>query len=141
MAKSSPSCRKKNDRKFYCVNWIQKKLKRLITKQAVVDKRFYLFKKVLSEDSVTRCLHHIPRSGLYPLEERRKYAQDGNQKLQGALRVEFVQFGTKERGSGSQEMVFPEFLLEVASTLGMIDAQLAEHHKWIQHDIGLKVFR
>ncbi len=132
--------RKKKNKEFYLKTRITNKLVRLIKEQVVVDNRFYLFKKVLSGDGVTRCLHHLPRSSLHVLEEGRKYAQDGNLNLQKALRNEFVQFCNKARGPGSQLMVFREFLLKVASTLGMIDAKLAEHDKLIQHEIGLEVF-
>ena len=105
----------------------------------VVDNRFYLFENVLSEDAVDNCLEVKPRL-LYPLEKGRKYAQDGNKELQDNLLDKKVQFGLKARGPGSQEMVFPKFLLAVASTLGLIGANLAPHHKLIKHEIDLEVF-
>jgi hypothetical protein len=142
MAKSSCStCKKKNDRKFYLNNWIQKKIQCIISKQKAVDNRFYLFNKVLSEDGVDRCLDDKPRC-LNILEKGRKFGpqDNGNKKFQETIRNEKVQFGLKAKGPGRQEMVFPKFLLAVASTLGLIGAQLATHHKLIKHEIGLQVF-
>jgi hypothetical protein len=130
--------RKRKNKEFYSKTWIVNKLNRLIKKQD--DKRFYLFEKVLTTEAVTRCLDKKPKN-LYPLEKKaRLFAQDGNTDLQKVLRSEIIQFGYKESESDRQEMIYPEFLLKVASSLGLKDVHLAQKDKLIQHGINLEVF-
>ena len=131
--------RKSTDQKCYHKNWINKKIGCVIREQA--DNRYYLFSKVLPPAAIRRCLDKQPHSTLSSLETGRKFARDGNLALQKVIREEKVLSGFKGSMLGRQEMLFPDFLRAVACKLGLKEAKLAPHDKFIKHEYYLEVFR
>ena len=132
--------RAKADQKKYKKSWINIKVVQYIRKNN--DKRFYLFKSVLTADAVAHCVHIKPsEASLHSLENGRKYAQDGNIKLQRFLRSTKIHFRKSQSLAGSdiQSMLFPDFLLAVAKKMGLKEARLSSQDKFILHNAKLEV--
>ena len=123
---------KNNYKKFF----IDKKIKAIITKQNKQDNRYFVFKKVLCNKSITECQFHLPRQ-LFTLEPGRKFAVHGNYALQKILRNQYV-FSNND--SDKQRMTFAEFNLEVADKFGLPNARLAPQDKALLHETSLQVF-
>ena len=118
------------------------KLRKEINHAKSKGSRHYLFRKVMSTTQVEIAVSKVPRTSLYPLEEGRKYAQDGSPALQSFLRSQEV-FRKKVEEEGEEEdrqrMLLSDFYLEIARKLGLEHANLCAQDKCIQHDQTLSV--
>jgi len=139
----SSAYRKKINRKQYLEIWINKKLTKEISKATSMGSRYFLFRKVLSTRQVSNAMSKIPRNGLFPLEEGRRYAQNGNQALQTFLRNQYIHFRKSEEEEDEEEsrqkMLLKDFYLAIAQKLGLEHANLCANDKCIQHDKDLSV--
>ena len=140
---SMPPYRSNLDRQYYRRTWIQVKLRKEINHAKSKGSRYFLFRKVLSTTQVEIAVSKVPRTSLYPLEEGRKYAQDGSPALQSFLRSQEVSFRKKVEEEGEEEdrqrMLLSDFYLEIARKLGLEHANLCAQDKCIQHDQTLSV--
>lgn len=136
----------KKDKEKYQKTWIKAKTVKNINSNP--DKRFYLFKKVLSQASVLKCCSKMPGNNkMYTIQKaggRRRYAQDGHDPLQDCLRNEYINFRKNETRAieqGQQKMKVSDFYLLIASKLGIEDPHLCDKDKLILHEPQLQVFR
>ena len=139
----STAYRRKIDRKKYLKKWINMKIVTEINKTRSSGSRYFLFRKVLSTRQVSNAMSKIPRNGLFPLEEGRRYAQNGNQALQTFLRNQYIHFRKSEEEEDEEEsgqkMLLKDFYLAIAQKLGLEHANLCANDKCIQHDKDLSV--
>ena len=126
----------KKRKEYYKKNRISMKIFKNIAIQKKKDSRFFIFKKILSDNAITECQYKLPRNNLYKLQDHRLFAQDGNATLQKYLREQFV-YGVKE---GEQNLTVDEFYLEIARNIEILDPNLAPEDKIILHDPSLEVF-
>ena len=141
--------RAKYDRQLYGKKWIDKKIGNIIRSQRKIDKRFYLFRGVLSETAINICmLAKAPRVGLAVIQPGRKWTPEGCFGLQNLLRNEWVyeektakkeDKGDTEGGRGDkQRMKFEWFYSKVAEKLN-IPTPSVSIDKVIMHEPSLKV--
>ena len=135
---------KKYHGQFYKKSWIDRKISKVIRYQ--IDKRFYLFRKVLSEAAIDECmLEKFPRgNNFFQLEPGRKWTQNGCTAFQNILRQQWVYStdkayeGDEEGDDDKQKMQFKSFYLKVAEKLRISIPTLSVDNA-IMHEKSLEV--
>lgn len=146
----SSSYANKKGNEYYANHSIEQKLVRVIANST--DKRYYLFRNVLSSASVRECLKvvaEISHRHLSSIEQGgRKFdatAESPNSRnLQEIVRASDVFFQQRRSKSATtkqqqEEMKLPTFYLTVAAKLGIKNARLGPTERLIVHDPSLKV--
>jgi len=143
----SSSYAKVKAKEFYANHSIEQRVNKVIYAANKKDNRYYLFRNVLSSETVSKCLEVLPCSGnLSSIQLRgRKFdakAESTNSKnLQHIIRNADVSFQQRRTQSATerQKMKLPAFYMTVASKLGIANARLGLKDRLIVHDYSLKV--
>ena len=140
----------KKAKEYYANHSIEQRLVKVINLSKDNDKRYYIFRNVLSSSTVKECLNVLPTTQhLRSIQTGgRQFNEDpscsNSKKLQQIFRDTNVLFrqrsksDTKQAGI-QQEMKIPAFYLAVASKLGIKNARLGLTDRLIVHEPKLKV--
>ena len=137
---------KKKTNEYYAKHSLEQRVVKVIANSK--DKRYYLFRNVLSSRTTKECLDVLPhRRNLSSIQSGgRRFDATGDRKLQKIVRGADVFFkqrraksGPKQVGVVQQEMKVSAFYRTVASKLGIENAQLGPTDRLIVHDPSLQV--
>jgi hypothetical protein len=136
---------------YYANHSIEQRLVKVINLSKNNDKRYYIFRNVLSSSTVIECLKVLPSiQNLRSIQVGgRQFDEDPScpnaKKLQKIVREANVLFRQRSKSAAKevgiqQEMKIPEFYLAVASKLGIMNARLGLTDRLVVHEPKLKVF-
>jgi hypothetical protein len=143
---SSLSYAKEKAKEFYANHSIEQRVNKVIYAANKKDNRYYLFRNVLSSETVSKCLENLPRSGnlssiqLGGRQFDAKAESKNSKILQHIIRNADVYFQQRSQSATErQKMKLPAFYLMIASKLGLTNASLGLTDRLIVHDNSLKV--
>jgi hypothetical protein len=143
---SSLSYAKEKAKEFYANHSIEQRVNKVIYAANKKDNRYYLFRNVLSSETVSKCLENLPRSGnlssiqLGGRQFDAKAESKNSKILQHSIRNADVYFQQRSQSATErQKMKLPAFYLMIASKLGLTNASLGLTDRLIVHDNSLKV--
>ena len=143
---SSLSYAKEKAKEFYANHSIEQRVNKVIYAANKKDNRYYLFRNVLSSETVSKCLENLPRSGnlssiqLGGRQFDAKAESKNSKILQHIIRNADVYFQQRSQSATErQKMKLPAFYLMIASKLGLTNASLGLTDRLIVHDHSLKV--
>lgn len=142
----SSSYAKEKAKEFYANHSIEQRVNKVIYAANKKDNRYYLFRNVLSSETVSKCLEVLPRSGnlssiqLGGRQFDAKAESKNSKNLQHIIRNADVYFQQRSQSATErQKMKLPAFYLMIASKLGLTNANLGLTDRLIVHDNSLKV--
>ena len=124
---------------------IEQRVNKVIYAANKKDNRYYLFRNVLSSDTVKQCLEVLPpRSHLSSIQKGGRQFDatadsENSQELQSIIRNADVCFQQRSQSTEMQKMKLSRFYITVASKLGIANACLGLKDRLIVHDYSLKV--
>jgi hypothetical protein len=142
----SLSYAKEKAKEFYAKHSIEQRVNKVIYAANKEDNRYYLFRNVLSSETVSKCLEVLPRSGnlssiqLGGRQFDAKAESKNSKNMQYIIRNADVYFQQRSQSATErQKMKLPAFYMTVASKLGIANARLGLKDRLIVHDYSLKV--